>query len=418
MMTVGLRHFLLFLLFISLNSFADEFCKLFENDNVPKIPQARLYSFQAQTLICSRNSDYKTNHKDSKPLENYYVIRSHNGELSGINTLASTHGYHLVSEEINCHSGHCQHLDIFPLIEFKNIKSSKNVVKSFQRNSLIQSIINQINGVFWKSNVVTLSSWSRVSTTADNNFAQVWISNKMINLGLLTTTPAFTVFGNITHNIMGVQPGTNRADDWYVVGAHMDSIPSSGGAPGAVDNASGCAGVLEMARIASQYTFEATLIFICYSGEEQGLIGSQFHVSTLINEGNQDKIKAVLTMDMIGYTSNISQHEILLESSEASQWLIDVLNQSANIYVPNLTVFTSTNPFGSDHVPYINNKMHGILSIDNDWNVYPDYHRSTDLPENLNLTQAEYILKTNMASLAQLATVLDTDDYIFFNGFE
>jgi len=173
-----------------------------------------------------------------------------------------------------------------------------------------------------------------------------------------------------------------------------------------------------MARIASQFTFEATILFICYSGEEQGLIGSSHHVNTLINDGNQNKVKAALTMDMIGYTSNSSENQLLLESSSSNQWLIDLLAQNANTYAPNLGVFTSTNPFGSDHIPYINNNMHGILSIDDDWSIYPDYHRSTDLPENLNLTQGEYILKTNLAALTQLATILDPNDYIFYNGFE
>ncbi len=420
MMIAELRTYLVFfLIFVSINSFANEYCKLFNSNDLPQIShQTHTFSFQEKTLICSPNIGFKTNHQDSQPIDDYYVIRSHRDEVSSMNVLASSHGYHLISEKFVCHTGHCQHVNILPLKDFNSIKSIKKKTLSLQKNSLIQAMTDQIDTDLWKLDIVTLSSWSRVSTTTDNDSARVWIANKMIDLGLQTSTPEFTVFGNTTRNIIGVQTGTTRADDWYVVGAHMDSIPSNGPAPGAVDNASGCAGVLEMARIASQYTFEATILFICYSGEEQGLRGSQFHVSTLINEGNQSKIKAALTMDMIGYTSNSTLHEILIESSSANQWLIDVLVLNANSYAPNLDVFTSTNPFGSDHVPYINNNMHGILSIDNDWDEYDDYHQSTDLPENLNLTQGEYILKTNMASLAQLATVVDSENYIFTNGFE
>ena len=197
----------------------------------------------------------------------------------------------------------------------------------------------------------------------------------------------------------------------------MDSIPSFGTAPGAVDNASGCAGVLEMARVASNYSFASTIIFICFSGEEQGLFGSNHNVYSIIANNDQSKVKAVLTMDMIGYTSN-TDNEVLLETSSDYQWLMDVLAQNAATYVPDLTVYTSTNPFGSDHVPYINNSMPAILSIDDDWNVYPGYHQSSDLPENINLTQGSYILKTNMASLAQLAEVLVNNDVIFENSFD
>ncbi|VAW48862.1 hypothetical protein MNBD_GAMMA03-283 [hydrothermal vent metagenome] len=56
--------------------------------------------------------------------------------------------------------------------------------------------------------------------------------------------------------------------------------------------------------------------------------------------------------------------------------------------------------------------------MDDDWNVYPGYHQNTDLPENLSLTQGEYILKTNIASLAQLAGILGAADLIFASGFE
>ena len=97
---------------------------------------------------------------------------------------------------------------------------------------------------------------------------------------------------------------------------------------------------------------------------------------------------------------------------------MDVLAENAAIYAPELTVYTSTNPFGSDHVPYINNNMHGILSIDDDWNNYSDYHRSTDLPENIKLNQGNFILKTNLAALAHLAKLEINPEIIFENGCE
>jgi len=405
------------LVLLSNQSFSNEYCKLFAKNKTPSsFSQGDIYTFQNHNLVCSQNSVFKKKFIDSKPVSDYFIIRTHINEISSENILASTHGYHLVSENYNCQSHHCNHINVFPLKEFNNINTGSQAPIS--KNSTVSSLVNQINSNLWKSDVVTLSSWSRISTTSDNDSAQVWIANKMHDLGLQTSTQEFLVFGNPTNNIIGIKTGTSRSDDWYIVGAHMDSIPSNGPAPGAIDNASGCAGVLEMARIASQFTFEATILFICYSGEEQGLIGSSHHVNTLINDGNQNKVKAALTMDMIGYTRNSSEYQLLLESSSSNQWLIDILAQNANTYAPNLDVFTSTNPFGSDHMPYINNNMHGILSIDDDWSIYPDYHRSTDLPENLNLTQGEYILKTNLAALTQLATILDPNDYIFYNSFE
>ncbi len=92
--------------------------------------------------------------------------------------------------------------------------------------------------------------------------------------------------------------------------------------------------------------------------------------------------------------------------------------QYASTYVPGLTVYTSTNYFGSDHVSYIDNGMPGVLSIDDDWNVYPAYHQSNDLPENINLTQGEYIIKTTMATVADKAVVIGANDLIFADDFE
>jgi hypothetical protein len=353
----------------------------------------------------------------SLPYLNYSIVRSHINELSSQKVLASYHGYHLIKGQINCLNQHCNHLDVVPLSQFNAIKASdlKNSIN--KGNSLTSQAINQLDANLWLADIVSLSSWSRKSGSTGNENAKTWIVNKMNALTLDVSTQEYTVSGNTTQNIIGVQVGNSRADDWYIVGAHMDSRPYSGNAPGAVDNASGCAAVLETARVARMYNFEGTLIFICYSGEEQGLIGSTFHANSLINNGNQTKVKAALTMDMVGYTSN-SAHELLLESSSSNQWLIDILAQNAATYAPNLTVFTSTNPFGSDHVPYINNGMHGILLIDDDWSIYPAYHQSNDLPENINLIQGEYILKTNFGALAQLAGLQPEADVIFANSFE
>jgi len=67
-----------------------------------------------------------------------------------------------------------------------------------------------------------------------------------------------------------------------------------------------------------------------------------------------------------------------------------------------LGVLTSFNPFGSDHVPYLNRGMRAILSIDNDWNRYPHYHRATDLPQYLVPNMATQIIKMNLAAVATL----------------
>ena len=405
-----------FYLSIPQSTFADETCYLADKSQLSNFNISSQYPFGDKTLFCTNSlNDLQRSLKTHNKSE-LKIIRAHYKEIKSLNILASFHGYHLINQAINCEKSHCNHIQVISLDDFNNIKEYTSEPTKFRGSNEFHNLVNEVNPSTWLSDIVTLSSWSRVSGSSDNNSAKTFIENRFNALNLQVTTQSFNVNNNSTNNIIGMQLGATTPDDWYIVGAHMDSIPSSGNAPGAVDNASGCAGVLELARIASGHTFSSSILFICYSGEEQGLIGSSIHVNSIIANGDQNKVKAVLTMDMIGYTSN-SDHELLIETSASNQWLLDVLAANAAIYAPQLTVYTSTNPFGSDHVPYINNNMHGILSIDDDWNVYPDYHQNTDLPENINNTQGDLILKTNLAALAQLAGLINSD-IIFKDGFD
>ena len=73
-------------------------------------------------------------------------------------------------------------------------------------------------------------------------------------------------------------------------------------APGADDNASGTAAVIEAARIFSQYDFPFTIIYALWDEEEQGLIGSEYYATQAANAG--DSILGVINLDMIGYDGN------------------------------------------------------------------------------------------------------------------
>jgi hypothetical protein len=108
-------------------------------------------------------------------------------------------------------------------------------------------------------------------------------------------------------NLVATLPGVQAAakDRIYVVSGHYDSICSPGSdatcdAPGASDDASGTAAVMEMARVMSKYEFDATIIFMTVPGEEQGLLGAQ-HWAEAAKQKNLD-IAAMFTNDIIGNT--------------------------------------------------------------------------------------------------------------------
>jgi hypothetical protein len=104
-------------------------------------------------------------------------------------------------------------------------------------------------------------------------------------------------------NIVATLPGTDPAARTLVVSGHYDSrasnpLDATSGAPGADDDGSGTAAVLEIARVMSRYKFAATIVFLAVAGEEQGLNGST-HWAQAAKEGNMD-IEAMLDNDIIG----------------------------------------------------------------------------------------------------------------------
>jgi hypothetical protein len=109
-----------------------------------------------------------------------------------------------------------------------------------------------------------------------------------------------TVLTNVVATLKGTDPNDKRV---FVISAHMDSRATDvmdriSDAPGANDDGSGTAAVLECARVMSKHSFPATIIFVALCGEEQGLLGADFMARNAKAEGME--IAAVLNNDMIG----------------------------------------------------------------------------------------------------------------------
>ncbi len=113
--------------------------------------------------------------------------------------------------------------------------------------------------------------------------------------------PVPTRITNVIATLHGTDPSS--ADRVYVVGAHYDSrrtdvMDGVGDAPGANDDASGTSAVLELARVMAPHPTDATIVFVAYAGEEQGLYGSN-HLAEVAKQ-NGWNIQGVLNMDIIG----------------------------------------------------------------------------------------------------------------------
>ncbi|MCP4896124.1 MAG: M28 family peptidase, partial [bacterium] len=281
----------------------------------------------------------------------------------------------------------------------------------------IAELVDEIDGNRWFSDLSTLTTYNRWTLSPDILNARDWLVQEFEALpGLDVTTPSFSVSSQTAYNVIATLPGKARPNDWYIVGGHYDATSEnpSVAAPGAEDNASGCAGVLELARILTDNPTEATLLFICYSGEEQGLYGSLDHVSQLLASGDDSKLRGAVIMDMIGFTAD-SELDCLLETESPGASLMNALSAAAAQYTT-LTISTSMSAWGSDHVPYLDEGLAAVLAIENDWFQYPHYHRTTDTPDKITIDMGRQILRMNLAAIAELAG--SAGDLIFADGFE
>jgi hypothetical protein len=269
----------------------------------------------------------------------------------------------------------------------------------------VQLLVDQLDTTRFMSTVQDLVDFGSRNTTWAGSSVEVardYIVGRFQSQGMITTTPGFDVFGVGAFNVTGILEGSTRPDEFLVVGAHYDSLPPTGSAPGAEDNASGTAGLIEIARVLSSIQPQRSVRFVAFSGEEQGLFGSQDFVDQLL-PGEIASFSGAIIMDMISFTAD-AQLDVLLETRIFAAGLLNDMAQAAADFT-SLTVFQSFNPFGSDHIPFLNHpdELHAVLAIENDWDVYPGYHQAADTIEKLTPEQGIEILRMNLAAMLRLA---------------
>jgi hypothetical protein len=267
----------------------------------------------------------------------------------------------------------------------------------------IEKLVKKLKRTSLEPSLKKLVSFpTRHSTSNDFKLAATWARDQLKALSYTTSSQNVTVLGSLSRNIIADKKGLAAGPRKVVlVTAHLDSINIAGGptapAPGADDNGSGSAGVLEMARVFSEHRSEHDLRFILFGGEEEGLFGSKRYVATL-SATEKQRILSVVNMDMVGTLNTITQ-SVLLEGAPLSQRVIDGLNQAAATYTA-LKVETSLNPFASDHVPFINANIPAVLTIEGADNTNSNIHSDRDTINHINYDFALEILRMNVAFVA------------------
>jgi len=208
--------------------------------------------------------------------------------------------------------------------------------------------------------------------------------------------------GATGRNVIGLLPGRDkkRRDEVIVVGAHYDHLggglfgaldPDSAGKPhnGADDNASGVATMLEVAQRLAQSRPDRTVVFVAFTGEELGLLGSAWYVRNPV--APMARTTAMINFDMVGRLTNDRLIIYGTETAKEFPALLDSLNRTAGFDLKG-----RGDGYGpSDQSSFYAVKL-PVLHLFTD--LHEDYHRATDDAERLNVP--------GMLRIAEFATAL------------
>lgn len=267
----------------------------------------------------------------------------------------------------------------------------------------VQALVNRISRPAFEASLRRLASFhTRLSTSDEFALAAAWARSELMGMGYGTTLELVPVSSGASRNVIADKPGSGSDNRGLVlIVAHLDSINIPGGeaaaAPGADDNGSGSAGVLEVARVLKDHDGVHDLRFVLFGGEEQGLFGSRQYVAGLA-EAERDRIVAVVNMDMIG-SRNTPEPGVLIEGAALSQPVISSLASAARDYT-GLAVQTSLNPFASDHVPFIDAGVAAVLTIEGADGANQNIHTADDVLADIDHELALEILRMNVGFAA------------------
>ncbi|MEW6652669.1 MAG: M28 family metallopeptidase, partial [Bacteroidota bacterium] len=233
-----------------------------------------------------------------------------------------------------------------------------------QTDQTIQAIINKVSidtlmnylgeicgdkQVIINNSATKILSRNRYST--GNSYMPYYLMQKFEKFGLVSLQQNFMTDGQ---NVYAIQNG-RKPDQYVIICAHYDNMPSttvSSIAPGADDNGSGTAAVLEAARVLSKYMFDYTIIYALWDLEEYGLHGSYYYAQEASYRG--DKIAAVINLDMIAWDSdNDFEAEVHARNVSTTLELAQLVQEVNRNYSIGLNMFTSTpGSNASDHASF------------------------------------------------------------------
>ncbi len=275
-------------------------------------------------------------------------------------------------------------------------------------NPEIQQIINEVDTVAIYNSVAWMQQYVRDAYSPEALLTQNWLVEQYESIGL--DPSVFYFFADYPNsdtldagNVMAIQRGTKYPDEYVIVSSHYDHPDG----PGADDNASGTAGVLEIARVLSQYSFDRSIIYINFNVEENGQIGSLEYSKECARQNMN--ILGVFNLDMLGwYPPEFDTIRMFTSCYHGSRNLYDFYVNVANLYLPETpTGWKTEGETGAgDHHCFFLYEYPALYIGDIEYiDMNPCYHRACDTIGNgfNNFALARAFVQATMAATIELA---------------
>jgi hypothetical protein len=277
-----------------------------------------------------------------------------------------------------------------------------------------------------QGHIATLAASTRF-TPQQRTDAADYITGQLEGWGYTVTESPFP--GGI--NLVARAEGTTRPDEVFILSGHYDTVS---GSPGADDDASGVAGVLEVARVLAGVPLEASVEFVFFDLEEAGLVGSTAYAQAAA--GNGTDVIGMLSLEMIAFTCATPGCQfafvgvpgciivapggvdvgnfIGVVSNNASSPLQQTFALAVALFVPSLqqvsavvagtgTCFPDTRR--SDHGPFWDQGYPALMITDTANFRNPNYHASTDTLPTLDLAFARDVTQATLATVVMTAVL-------------
>jgi hypothetical protein len=277
-----------------------------------------------------------------------------------------------------------------------------------------QTLEYELAGLTGERPVIVAGSLYTIATrnsyqTEAISMATRYAYEQFAGLGLVVTYRNYVWSGHQLHNVVAEKPGMVDPDEIYLITAHVDDLPEGSLAPGADDNGSGSVAVLMAARLLVPHLFAHTIRFVLFTGEEQGLRGSDVYAADCQARG--ENIQGVVNLDMIAYNSdeerviNLYAHTNVPASLELTRLFSDAIG----VYDLNLAAYRDNNVWpinASDQWSFLQRGYPAFLAIEDMDDFTPHYHQTTDRLSTLDLDYYADFTRAAIATIAHLGQLL------------